>query len=103
MQAVEAKKDLSASASRELLVRAFDHAAASLDALPTRAPFPSAQALNGLRGFDEPWPQNGASAEAILEQLQRLGAPATVATTGGRYFGFVMGGCLPVALAATCF
>ena len=97
---MEAKKDLSASASRELLVRAFDHAADYLDALPTRAPFPSAQALNGLRGFDEPWPQNGASAEAILEQLQRLGAPATVATTGGRYFGFVMGGCLPVALAA---
>ncbi|HJX37613.1 MAG TPA: aminotransferase class V-fold PLP-dependent enzyme, partial [Anaerolineae bacterium] len=26
--------------------------------------------------------------------------PATVATTGGRYFGFVVGGCLPAAMAA---
>src|SRR3954468_21105132 len=96
----DTKKGAGASASRELLARTFDHAQDYLEAVPTRAPFPSARALDGLRGFDEPWPENGASADAVIEQLQRLGAPATVATTGGRYFGFVMGGCLPVALAA---
>ena len=32
--------------------------------------------------------------------LDELGSPATVTTTGGRYFGFVNGGMLPAALAA---
>lgn len=96
----EAKKNTGFSAARALLASTLDHAQDYLDALPARPPFPSAQALDGLRGFDEPWPQTGVSAEAVLEQLQSLGAPATVATTGGRYFGFVMGGCLPAALAA---
>jgi glutamate/tyrosine decarboxylase-like PLP-dependent enzyme len=35
-----------------------------------------------------------------LELLDDAGSPATVATTGGRYFGFVNGGILPAALAA---
>jgi glutamate/tyrosine decarboxylase-like PLP-dependent enzyme len=33
--------------------------------------------------------------------LHRYGSPATVASAGGRYFGFVIGGCLPAALAAS--
>jgi glutamate/tyrosine decarboxylase-like PLP-dependent enzyme len=32
--------------------------------------------------------------------LDEIGSPSTVATTGGRYFGFVNGGMLPAALAA---
>ena len=32
--------------------------------------------------------------------LDELGSPATVATTGGRYFGYVIGGVLPAALGA---
>jgi glutamate/tyrosine decarboxylase-like PLP-dependent enzyme len=35
-----------------------------------------------------------------LALLDNFGSPATVATAGGRYFGFVMGGTLPAALAA---
>ena len=37
--------------------------------------------------------------KSILEQLHRYGSPASVAQTGGRYFGFVNGGILPVTLA----
>lgn len=33
--------------------------------------------------------------------LDEIGSPATVATTGGRYFGFVTGGSLPSAMAAS--
>jgi len=32
--------------------------------------------------------------------LDEVGSPATVASTGGRYFGFVIGGTLPAAMAA---
>jgi glutamate/tyrosine decarboxylase-like PLP-dependent enzyme len=32
--------------------------------------------------------------------LDEFGSPATVATTGGRYFGYVIGGVLPAALGA---
>ncbi len=36
----------------------------------------------------------------MLAELDALGSPATVASTGGRYFGFVTGGALPATLAA---
>ena len=37
---------------------------------------------------------------AVLAQLDEFGSPATHATTGPRYFGFVVGGVLPAAMAA---
>jgi glutamate/tyrosine decarboxylase-like PLP-dependent enzyme len=61
--------------------------------------FPSAQALADLDHFDEALPNNSGDAQAILEQLHNYGSPASVAQTGGRYFGFVNGGILPVTLA----
>lgn len=36
----------------------------------------------------------------MLQQLHEIGSPATVAQTGGRYFGFVNGGVVPASLAA---
>jgi glutamate/tyrosine decarboxylase-like PLP-dependent enzyme len=39
-------------------------------------------------------------AAKVLAELDTLGSPATVACTGGRYFGFVTGGALPAPLAA---
>jgi glutamate/tyrosine decarboxylase-like PLP-dependent enzyme len=38
---------------------------------------------------------------AVLAALDTYGSPATVASIGGRYFGFVTGGTLPATLAAT--
>jgi hypothetical protein len=37
---------------------------------------------------------------AVLKMLETFGTPATVRSTGGRYFGFVNGGVLPVAAAS---
>ncbi len=57
----------------------------------------SIRALDELSG---PLPETGEEAELVIADLDRLGSPATVASAGGRYFGFVVGSGLPVALAA---
>src|SRR5271165_305222 len=45
-------------------------------------------------------PERPCDPAKVLALLDDVGSPATVATTGGRYFGFVIGGTLPAALAA---
>ncbi len=68
-----------------------------VDARPV-APRPEdVAALGALRG---PLPPGPTSAEAVLHLLSNFGSPATVANGGGRYFGFVNGGCVPAAMAA---
>ncbi|MDX7999834.1 aspartate aminotransferase family protein [Xenorhabdus sp. Reich] len=62
--------------------------------------FPDADALSGLQNFDKPLPQQGTNCQQVLEQLHAYGSPATVATTGGRYFGLVVGGSTPAAMGA---
>ncbi|MBD2796207.1 aspartate aminotransferase family protein [Xenorhabdus sp. 18] len=62
--------------------------------------FPDADALAGLQHFDKPLPITGIDCQQVLEQLHTYGSPATVATTGGRYFGLVVGGSTPAALGA---
>jgi glutamate/tyrosine decarboxylase-like PLP-dependent enzyme len=39
-------------------------------------------------------------AASVLDTLDRIGSPATMGMAGRRYFGFVIGGSLPAALAA---
>jgi len=75
---------------------AFDY----MDGIRDRAVFPDDAAVAALRGFVEDLPEAPADAARIVEQLHALGSPATVATTGGRYFGLVIGGAVPAALAA---
>ena len=52
------------------------------------------------RAFDEPLPEASTAADSILRMLHEFGSPATTAIGGGRYFGFVNGGALPIGLAA---
>ena len=47
-----------------------------------------------------PLPQDTTDPLAVIALLDDLGSPATVASTSGRYFGFVTGGALPVTVAA---
>lgn len=75
-------------------------AARYADALGARGVAPSPSALAALAGFDRPLPEQSSTAESVIAELDELGSPATMATTGGRFFGFVTGGALPVTVAA---
>ena len=66
-----------------------------------RRVFPDAAALDALAAFDEALPATGAPIDATLRLLDEVGSPATVASTGADYFGFVTGGTLPAALGAS--
>jgi glutamate/tyrosine decarboxylase-like PLP-dependent enzyme len=70
---------------------------ASLDERPVA---PDSAALAGLARFAEPLPERPGDAAETLALLDDAGSPATMGSAGGRYFGFVIGGSYPVALAA---
>jgi glutamate/tyrosine decarboxylase-like PLP-dependent enzyme len=71
-----------------------------LRGLDERPVAPSQQAVDSLSVLDEPLAESPTAPEAVIDLLDRIGSPATVASAGGRFFGFVHGGCLPAALAA---
>lgn len=86
---------------RQLLADAARRAALYLETLASRpaGPLPGApEAL--VQALDAPLPDHGSDAADILAFLDDFGSPATVASAGGRYFGFVTGGAMPAALAA---
>jgi glutamate/tyrosine decarboxylase-like PLP-dependent enzyme len=53
-----------------------------------------------LLRLDAPLPAQGMDAQQTLAMLDELVSPATMAMAGPRFFGFVIGGSLPAALAA---
>jgi glutamate/tyrosine decarboxylase-like PLP-dependent enzyme len=61
---------------------------------------PSEVALAALAELREPFPASPCDPREVIKRLDQIGSAATVATTGGRYFGFVNGGMVPAALAA---
>jgi glutamate/tyrosine decarboxylase-like PLP-dependent enzyme len=61
---------------------------------------PSEAAIAALAELHEPFPPSPSDPSDVIERLDRIGSAATVATTGGRYFGFVIGGMVPAAMAA---
>ena len=50
--------------------------------------------------FGGPLPTAGSPPAAVIDQLIRAADPGLVATAGPRFFGFVVGGSLPSAMAA---
>jgi glutamate/tyrosine decarboxylase-like PLP-dependent enzyme len=84
-----------------LLAEAGERARRYLDGVDERSVVPSAEALGALGQFDFPLPEKGLDASRVLALLDDVGSPATVTSAGPRYFGFVTGGALPVAVAAS--
>ncbi len=85
---------------RALLNLTAETAARYLENLEDRSVAPSQEALAGLTELDEPLPELPMEPRGVLETLDRIGSPATTGMAGRRYFGFVIGGSLPAALAA---
>ena len=61
--------------------------------------FPSKVSLEKLQAFEESMPAKGSEAQEIISLLYKYGSENTIASTRGRYFGFVTGGAIPVSLA----
>jgi glutamate/tyrosine decarboxylase-like PLP-dependent enzyme len=85
----------------QLLNDAHQRALRYLDQLPTRRVGPTSAEIAQLAELTAgPLPEHGEDAAQLLAALDQAGSPATVATAGPRYFGFVNGGTLPATLAA---
>lgn len=72
-----------------------------LAALDDRGVAPSVEAVAALGALDTSLPDRPTDPAEVLDLLDTYGSPATTANTGGRYYGFVTGGVLPAALAAS--
>ncbi|MDQ2652481.1 MAG: aminotransferase class V-fold PLP-dependent enzyme [Chloroflexota bacterium] len=92
--------DTAAENRAALLRETAERAIHYLDGLDERPVAASDTARQQLADLDTPLPGGPVDPEVVLDLLDTLGSPATTATAGGRYFGFVTGGTLPAALAA---
>jgi len=87
-------------AIEDLLSAAAGRAFAYLRDSPNRPVVPGPAALQALGQLAYRLPWAATDPRDVLALLDRVGSPATVVTTGGRYFGFVNGGALPASVAA---
>ena len=90
----------SISEDEALLRNTAERALSYLESLPSRRVAPAAEDLQNLDRLPQRLPEGPTPADRVIELLDRYGSPATVASNGGRYFGFVFGSSLPAALAA---
>jgi glutamate/tyrosine decarboxylase-like PLP-dependent enzyme len=84
----------------DLLRDAAERSIRFLETLSGRPVRPDPAAVAGLEGLAGPLPEQPCDPGEVLAQLDRLGSPATLGTAGPRFFGFVIGGALPPAVAA---
>lgn len=86
--------------SRPLLEKALELTEAYRDSLDRRAPASTESAETVRRALGLPLGQVGIDPETVLDELYAAVEPGLVASAGPRWFGFVTGGSLPVAVAA---
>jgi glutamate/tyrosine decarboxylase-like PLP-dependent enzyme len=85
---------------RMLLRGTADLAADFLESLDTRRVFPDVSRDELLAALGQPLQDEPRAADKVLSELAAGAEPGVVSMPSGRYFGFVVGGVLPAALAA---
>lgn len=85
----------------DVLDNAAVYAKDYLEQLPHKRVFPSEADLHELEKLTSALPGEPIHPEEIMQQLHSIGSKTTVATNGGRYFGFVTGATLPAPMAAS--
>ena len=86
--------------SRNLLEVAAEFGIRYREQSVDRAVVPSAEALANVERLIEPMPRTGTADSEVLALLDEVGSPAAMTMTAPRYFGFVIGGSLPVTVAS---
>lgn len=88
------------AAVRDLLMATAERAAEFLESLDKRDVGPAADLEELRRGLDVELQDEPRDPAQVLDELVTAADPGVVAMPGGRYFGFVIGGSLPAAVAA---
>lgn len=84
----------------DLLLDAATRGARYRAGINDRPVFPAEASIAALATLGGRLPETGGDPHEILARLDQLGSPATVASIGGRYFGFVTGSSLPITVAS---
>jgi glutamate/tyrosine decarboxylase-like PLP-dependent enzyme len=84
----------------DFLMSAAARAVAYRRGINERRVAPSAEAIQALSHLDGTLPEAPTDDETVFGLLDDFGSPATMASAGGRFFGFVVGSSLPVTVAA---
>lgn len=82
------------------LGEAFEHAVSYLDGLPERPVRPAADLAQLRAALGGPLPDQPQGAREVVARLAAAAGPGVIASGSGRFFGFVVGGATPAALAA---
>ena len=85
---------------RELLENTAQRAISYLEGLGDRGVAPSVEAVANLAVLTQSLNDEPTEPEQVIDLLDEVCSPATMAMAGPRFFGFVIGGALPVTLAA---
>ena len=85
---------------RTLLENAAGRAIEYLEHLDQRPVGPRVEDIQNLQLFNEPIPPGATNPLETIALLDRVGSRGTMAIAGRRFFGFVIGGSLPVTIAA---
>jgi glutamate/tyrosine decarboxylase-like PLP-dependent enzyme len=87
-------------AANDVLSFAAERARRYVREIRERRVAPAEKDVAALAKFREAFPAESSDPCDVVAMLDEIGSPATVASTGGRYFGFVVGGSLPAVMAA---
>jgi glutamate/tyrosine decarboxylase-like PLP-dependent enzyme len=85
---------------RDLLNATADRAASYLESLSERPVRPELDPPTAREAFDATLPDEPIAPELVLDELVAQAEPGITALGSPRYFGYVIGGTLPAALAA---